>query len=158
MIDGLDFCQVTRRVICLWMYLIFTVTVRYAVQYMKLLIEICFYGCRAITRSDCFHTKGMKAPCHVSNIPYMIIFGIAQLVLSQIPGFGELWFLSIVAAVMSFAYSSIGLGLGIAYSAGKLKSYPTCRFTSELSNVTVVYVTMISILQMFCIRMEIAAV
>ena len=138
------------------MYLIFTVTVRYALQYIKFLIKICFYGCRAITRSDCFHTKGMKSPCHVSNIPYMTIFGVAQLVLSQIPGFGELWFLSIVAAVMSFAYSSIGLGLGISYSAGKLKSYSTCKFTSELYNV--IYVTMISILQMFCIRMEIAAV
>ena len=52
----------------------------------------------------------------------MIVFGVVQLILSQIPGFSDLWFLSIIAAVMSFAYSSIGLGLGIAQSAGKLRT------------------------------------
>jgi hypothetical protein len=43
----------------------------------------------------------------------MISFGIVQLVLSQIPNFGELWWLSYIAAGMSFIYSTIGLGLGI---------------------------------------------
>jgi len=41
-------------------------------------------------------------------------------VLSQIPNFSKLWWLSIVAAVMSFAYSSIGLGLSVAKVAGKV--------------------------------------
>ncbi|KAG0623261.1 hypothetical protein M758_3G160400 [Ceratodon purpureus] len=68
----------------------------------------------AITRSDCFHHKGTKGPCHASNVPYMSMFGFAQIILSQIPEFGELWFLSVLAAVMSFLYSTIGLGLGIA--------------------------------------------
>jgi hypothetical protein len=45
--------------------------------------------------------------------PYMIGFGIAEILLSQIPGFDQLHWLSLVAAVMSFTYSSIGLGLGI---------------------------------------------
>ncbi|WVZ19310.1 hypothetical protein V8G54_006632 [Vigna mungo] len=35
-----------------------------------------------------------------------------------IPNFSKLWWLSIVAAVMSFAYSSIGLGLSVAKVAG----------------------------------------
>lgn len=48
----------------------------------------------------------------------MIIFGISEIFLSQIPDFDQLWWLSIVAAVMSFTYSSIGLGLGIAKVAG----------------------------------------
>ena len=43
----------------------------------------------------------------------MIMFGIMQLILSQIPDFDQLWWLSIIAAVMSFSYSSIGLGLCI---------------------------------------------
>ena len=74
---------------------------------------------RAITRSDCFHHKGTNGPCHASNIPYMSVFGFVQIILSQIPEFGELWFLSVLAAVMSFLYSTIGLGLGIAKAVGK---------------------------------------
>ena len=48
----------------------------------------------------------------------MIIFGAIQIVLSQIPDFNRLWWLSIVAAIMSFSYSSIGLGLSIGKAAG----------------------------------------
>ncbi|CAA6668438.1 unnamed protein product [Spirodela intermedia] len=58
----------------------------------------------AIRRADCFHRKGHDGPCHVSSNAYMIAFGI--------------WWLSIVAAVMSFTYSSIGLALGIAQVVG----------------------------------------
>lgn len=50
---------------------------------------------------------------------YMIIFAIAEIILSQIPNFHELSGLSILAAVMSFAYSSIGLGLAIAKITGQ---------------------------------------
>lgn len=49
----------------------------------------------------------------------MIAFGIIEIIFSQIPDFDQLWWLSIVAAVMSFTYSTIGLGLGIAQVAGK---------------------------------------
>nr|GMC93140.1 amino acid permease 2-like [Ipomoea batatas] len=68
----------------------------------------------AIKRSNCFHESGGKNPCHVSSNPYMIAFGIMEIILSQIPDFDQIWWLSIVAAVMSFTYSGIGLGLGIA--------------------------------------------
>lgn len=68
----------------------------------------------AIRRSDCFHERGHQNPCHLSSNPYMIMFGVAQIVFSQIPDFDQIWWLSIVAAVMSFTYSTIGLGLGIA--------------------------------------------
>ncbi|GJM88632.1 hypothetical protein PR202_ga04716 [Eleusine coracana subsp. coracana] len=43
----------------------------------------------------------------------MIIFGVAQIFFSQIPDFDQISWLSILAAVMSFTYSTIGLGLGI---------------------------------------------
>ncbi|ERN08780.1 amino acid permease 4 [Amborella trichopoda] len=67
----------------------------------------------AIKRSNCFHETRGKNPCHVSSNPYMIMFGITEIVLSQIPDFDQIWWLSFLAAVMSFTYSSIGLGMGI---------------------------------------------
>lgn len=77
----------------------------------------------AIKRSNCFHESGGENPCHMSSTPYMIMFGITEILLSQIPDFDQIWWLSIVAAVMSFTYSSIGLALGIAQVAatGTLK-------------------------------------
>ncbi|XP_021717820.1 amino acid permease 3-like [Chenopodium quinoa] len=77
----------------------------------------------AIKRSNCFHEQGEKAKCNISANPYMILFGVAEIFFSQIPDFDQIWWLSIVAAVMSFTYSTIGLGLGIAKVAvnGKIK-------------------------------------
>jgi amino acid permease len=67
----------------------------------------------AIKRSNCFHEKGHQNPCSVSSVPYMILFGVVEIIFSQIPDFDQIWWLSIVAAVMSFMYSSIGLALGM---------------------------------------------
>ncbi|CAN6459201.1 unnamed protein product [Victoria cruziana] len=67
----------------------------------------------AIKRSNCFHSSGGKNPCQISSNIYMIMFGASEIILSQIPDFDQLWWLSIVAAVMSFTYSSVGLALGI---------------------------------------------
>lgn len=72
----------------------------------------------AVKRSNCFHKYGHHAKCQTSSYPFMIIFAAIQIVLSQIPNFHKLSWLSILAAVMSFAYSSIGLGLSIAKTAG----------------------------------------
>eukprot|EP00253_Pinus_taeda_P031625 PITA_31625 len=68
----------------------------------------------AIQRSNCFSANGHDDPCQVSSNPYMIAFGVVEILLSQIPDFDQIWWLSILAAVMSFTYSTIGLGLGIA--------------------------------------------
>ena len=73
---------------------------------------------RAIKRSNCFHKSGGKNPCHMSSNVYMIIFGATEMFLSQIPDFDQIWWLSTVAAIMSFTYSIIGLSLGIAKVAG----------------------------------------
>uniref|UniRef100_N1QW78 Amino acid transporter transmembrane domain-containing protein n=1 Tax=Aegilops tauschii TaxID=37682 RepID=N1QW78_AEGTA len=67
----------------------------------------------AIKRANCFHGNGHADPCKVSSVPYMIIFGVAQVFFSQIPDFDQISWLSMLAAAMSFTYSSIGLGLGI---------------------------------------------
>lgn len=68
----------------------------------------------AIQKSDCFHSRGHGVSCSVSHNPYMIGLGILEIFLSQIPNFHKLSLLSVVAAVMSFAYSSIGVGLALA--------------------------------------------
>ena len=74
---------------------------------------------RAIERSNCFHKNGHDSPCRMSSNPYMIMFGVVEILFSQIPDFDQIWWLSIVAAVMSFTYSSIGLILGIMQVACK---------------------------------------
>jgi hypothetical protein len=73
---------------------------------------------RAVRRSNCFHKHGHAVKCQTSNNPYMIIFACIQIMLSQIPNFHKLSWLSILAAVMSFAYASIGLGLSLAKVIG----------------------------------------
>lgn len=58
----------------------------------------------------------------------MVIYACIQIVLSQIPNFHKIWWLSIVAAIMSFAYSFIGLGLSIAKIAGEPQINTMCNF------------------------------
>lgn len=72
----------------------------------------------AVKRSNCFHKNGHNVKCSTSNTPFMIIFAIIQIILSQIPNFHNLSWLSILAAIMSFSYASIGVGLSIAKVAG----------------------------------------
>ncbi|XP_020206940.1 amino acid permease 3 [Cajanus cajan] len=72
----------------------------------------------AVKRSNCYHSSGGKNPCKMNSNIYMISFGIVEIIFSQIPDFHELWWLSIVAAVMSFTYSFIGLGLGVGKVVG----------------------------------------
>ncbi|XP_071713280.1 amino acid permease 4-like [Rutidosis leptorrhynchoides] len=77
----------------------------------------------SINRSNCFHEKGHDGACGVSGTPFMVLFGVVEILLSQIPNFHEISWLSMVAAVMSFTYSAIGLALGIAKFSenGKIK-------------------------------------
>ncbi|KAK4803219.1 hypothetical protein SAY86_001422 [Trapa natans] len=72
----------------------------------------------AVKRSNCFHNKGHNVKCRTSNYPFMVIFACIQIILSQIPNFHNLSWLSIVATIMSLVYSSIGLGLSIARAIG----------------------------------------
>ncbi|KAL3651726.1 Amino acid permease 6 [Castilleja foliolosa] len=72
----------------------------------------------AMKRSICFHKHGHDVGCHVSNNPSILTFGLIQIILSQIPNYEKLTWLSLVAAVMSFAYSTIGLSLSMAKIIG----------------------------------------
>ena len=48
----------------------------------------------------------------------MLLFGLVQIVVSQIPNIHNMAWLSVIAAIMSFTYSFIGFGLGIATVIG----------------------------------------
>lgn len=89
----------------------------------------------AIKRSNCFHERADDNPCHVSSNIYMIMFGVSEIIFSQIPDFDQIWWLSIVAAVMSFTYSSIGLALGVA------KVAETGKFRGSLTGISIGTVT-----------------
>ncbi|GJW12503.1 probable amino acid permease 7 isoform X2 [Tanacetum coccineum] len=69
---------------------------------------------RAILKSNCYHEEGHDAVCKYPDSIYMLLFGLVQIFMSQIPNFHDMAWLSVVAAIMSFAYSTIGLGLGFA--------------------------------------------
>eukprot|EP00253_Pinus_taeda_P020523 PITA_20523 len=69
---------------------------------------------RAISKSNCYHKNGHDALCHFPNLTYMIVYGVIQVMLSQLPSFHKIWGLSILAATMSFTYSTLGVGLGLA--------------------------------------------
>ena len=48
----------------------------------------------------------------------MLLFGLIQIVMSQIPDFHNMEWLSVVAAIMSFTYAFIGFSLGFAKVIG----------------------------------------
>ncbi|KAK1265880.1 Amino acid permease 1 [Acorus gramineus] len=66
-----------------------------------------------VMRTNCFHSKGHDAQCSASGNLYMIIFGLVEILLSQFPNLEKITLISVVAAVMSFSYSLIGLYLCI---------------------------------------------
>ncbi|KAL1347526.1 hypothetical protein HN51_023594 [Arachis hypogaea] len=68
---------------------------------------------RAILKSNCYHKEGHKAPCKYGDTLYMMLFGVVQIVMSFIPDLHNMAWVSVVAALMSFTYATIGLGLGI---------------------------------------------
>ncbi|XP_052208698.1 probable amino acid permease 7 isoform X2 [Diospyros lotus] len=74
---------------------------------------------RAIQRSNCFHKEGHQAACeYAKTSSYMLLFGIIQVATSQIPNFHGTEWLSIVSAIMSFSYATIGSALGLAKVIG----------------------------------------
>ncbi|KAL1325209.1 hypothetical protein AAHE18_13G145400 [Arachis hypogaea] len=95
-----------------------------------LLVNISLYGfgiayvitsaisIRTILVSIYYHTNEEEVACEFVDAYYMLIFGAIQVVLSQIPNFHNIEWLSVVAAIMSFAYSFIGMALSILQIKG----------------------------------------
>ncbi|XAR69163.1 hypothetical protein NMG60_11000650 [Bertholletia excelsa] len=73
---------------------------------------------RAIQKANCFHEEGHNAACEYGSSTYMLLFGFIQIVMSQIPDFHNMKWLSVVSAAMSFTYSIIGTALGLAKVIG----------------------------------------
>lgn len=48
----------------------------------------------------------------------IILFGALQILFSQIQDIDRIWLMSVIATIMSFTYSGIGLGLSIAKDTG----------------------------------------
>lgn len=95
------------------------------------------YIYRAIEKSECFRIKGHEAVCRASYMEYMIGMGIVEVLLSQIPNFDKLSFLSLFAAVMSLAYASIGAGLAFVKFVSGTISRTRDHFFLHLMIVTV---------------------
>ncbi|XP_010421188.1 PREDICTED: probable amino acid permease 7 isoform X1 [Camelina sativa] len=79
---------------------------------------------RAIIKTNCYHREGHNATCSYgdnNNYNYMLLFGLLQIFLSQIPNFQNMLWLSIVAAIMSLTYSFIGIGLCLGKIIDKRK-------------------------------------
>ncbi|KAK4439645.1 putative amino acid permease 7 [Sesamum alatum] len=97
---------------------------------------------RAIQRSNCYHSEGHTAACKYGTTCYMLIFGIIQVIVSQIPDFRNTEWLSVVAAVMSFTYSIIGSALGLANVIenreikGSIKGVPTPTAAQKVWSVS----------------------
>ncbi|KAJ6297669.1 hypothetical protein OIU76_018890 [Salix suchowensis] len=91
---------------------------------------------RAIQRSNCYHREGHKASCEYGDTIYMLLFGAVQIVMSQIPDFHNMQWLSVIAAIMSFTYSFIGFGLGVAkvIENGSIKGSITGVSASSTAN------------------------
>ncbi|KAL1557874.1 amino acid permease 6-like [Salvia divinorum] len=70
----------------------------------------------AMKKAICFHKHGHDHDYALSNNPFIILFGLIEIVLSQVPNFHKLAFLSYIAAIMSFGYASIGKPVDKDYS------------------------------------------
>ncbi|EEE55757.1 hypothetical protein OsJ_04283 [Oryza sativa Japonica Group] len=79
----------------------------------------------SVVRTNCHHYKGPDATCGSSGTMYMVLFGLAEVVLSQCPSLEGVTLISVVAAVMSFTYSFVGLFL----SAAKVASHGAAHGT-----------------------------
>ncbi|XP_062079132.1 probable amino acid permease 7 [Humulus lupulus] len=91
---------------------------------------------RAIMKSNCYHKEGHEAECSYGDIVYMLLFGVVQIFMSQIPDYHNMAWLSIIAAIMSFSYSFIGFGLGFAkvIENGTIKGSITGIPASNIAN------------------------
>jgi len=64
---------------------------------------------KGVASADC-----SGADCQDGIAPWIILFGILQLFLSQVPDFHSLWWVSLLGGVMSIGYCAIAAGASIA--------------------------------------------
>ncbi|KAG2663352.1 hypothetical protein I3843_16G026400 [Carya illinoinensis] len=91
----------------------------WVLQYLSLCVVTSQYTESAATRmadinwfAKCHSIDG-EEPCYVYRKPHFIAFGVLQIVLSQIPNFHQLRWLTFLCLGMFLLYSPIGLALAI---------------------------------------------
>lgn len=77
---------------------------------------------KGIASSDC-----SGADCQEGIAPWIILFGITQLFLSQVPDFHSLWWVSLMGGVMSIGYCLIAAGGSIAAAVSGEETYSAAR-------------------------------
>ncbi|KAJ0533154.1 putative amino acid transporter, transmembrane domain-containing protein [Helianthus annuus] len=93
---------------------------------------------RAILKANCYHKEWRDGDCEYGGNTYMLLFGVVQILMSQILDFHSMVLVSVVAAIMSFCYFSIGLGLGSAQViengkiAGRITGCPAVSVAHKL--------------------------
>ncbi|KAJ0768714.1 putative amino acid transporter, transmembrane domain-containing protein [Helianthus annuus] len=104
-----------------------------------LLQYVSFYGAAvAYVKANCYHKEGHDGDCEYGGNFHMLVFGVVQIFMSQIPDLHSMVFVSVVSATMSFSYSSIGLGLGFAQViengkiAGSVTGVPAVSVANKL--------------------------
>ncbi|KAJ0593648.1 putative amino acid transporter, transmembrane domain-containing protein [Helianthus annuus] len=104
-----------------------------------LLQYVSFYGAAvAYVKANCYHKEGHDGDCEYGGNFHMLVFGVVQIFMSQIPDLHSMVFVSVVSATMSFSYSSIGLGLGFAQViengkiAGSITGVPAVSVANKL--------------------------
>eukprot|EP00252_Welwitschia_mirabilis_P006982 TRINITY_DN1796_c0_g1_i1.p1 TRINITY_DN1796_c0_g1~~TRINITY_DN1796_c0_g1_i1.p1 ORF type:complete len:483 (-),score=28.03 TRINITY_DN1796_c0_g1_i1:565-2013(-) len=63
----------------------------------------------SVAQEICLHTAQRDSSCQYPGSYFVLLFAVAEIFLSQIPNFSHAWWLSVIAAIMSFSYAIIGL-------------------------------------------------
>ncbi|KAL8485566.1 hypothetical protein ACS0TY_027745 [Phlomoides rotata] len=81
-----------------------------AYQFLNLyegIIGYTIYSSRSM--NSIFHSREFHHPSKI----YMVAFGAVEIILSQIPNFDQIWWLSILSAIMSLIFSTAWFGLAV---------------------------------------------
>ncbi|CAN4102558.1 unnamed protein product [Withania somnifera] len=103
------FCGIIVRVNFIKVAIVYTITSSISIQYVDDIFDT-----KIKLLSYCYHDQGHDATCGYGSTRYMVIFGLIQVIVSQIPDFQSMKWLTVVATVMSFTYSIIGSAVGLA--------------------------------------------
>ncbi|KAI8012007.1 putative amino acid permease 7 [Camellia lanceoleosa] len=117
-----------------------------------LFLQESLYGCgvayvitsaasvRAIQKSNCYHKEGHKASCEYGDTVYMVLFGVVQIVASQIPDC--IWHGSLLLQQSCPSFTlPLALYLALQLSLDTLKSPPPENRTMKKASMSAIFIT-----------------